>query len=688
MHTNAQDWAEMMEIQDMPYPSKLGFVSPENVAVWGRKMQVAARLLFDKVSPVKLPHKASLRALGTVDNSAGKFHYLFHLKADLEMQARTKAVQLGLFDARNRAEWVQEQIDEAIYQATPTEANIKAYRAKHNLKGSEITDDEIAELIAENNMAGAPTLSTQASRDAMAYSDRMRLQNTPGATPGSNQGTSFVTKVDRLMMDFRKDWRADTLLPYWRSPINAQLFDHRISTFALADTIKMLTRSNNSPEFVARTKAAWTMSAATLAAFSALEATGQIDGGLTSDPRKRNRIMELPYLGGLPVLNTLFLWKDLKTVAENSAASQFDSEEVMAGLMQVMTAQIVRSTGMSTIQQLVTALLDGNKSSVEKLMRTVGFIGAGQLPFIGMVRQVERGLGLDASATYADGPDTPRQNWLLEGADDPIAGVLEKLQGLAYNTLPFTAQTLGGEARKVADWLGSSIGHVNGIDLAKTFPFFPGVWPDDPIYPELDSLDQLNPPLPLLKRQLDGIGMSSGLQREFNDIYGTIKGNSLLGRNALSGRTVQVVFPIPIDTVTPDGVRITSKDRATIDLAPFLEKHVKGKTVAEAFRSLFTDPIYQAMEEDPQQSSNPKILDQPPAERRKRPAQLMVSGIKLYYEDLTRDELERRAASGASLEAAAWSKAKTAMTNEMRKRSLADLNPERPKSWLQQLQRN
>ena len=111
--------------------------------------------------------------------------------------------------------------------------------------------------------------------------------------------------------------------------------------------------------------------------------------------------------------------------------------------------------------------------------------------------------------------------------------------------------------------------------------------------------------------------------------------------------------------VLPTGVRIKGGEVATIDLGAFFEKHVTGKTVADALRSLFNDPLYQRMEADPKLTSDLSRRDMPQALRRQQPAQQMISAIKAYYLDQTRAELEKRAMEGTSAEAKAWSDAKT-----------------------------
>ena len=720
--TNDQEVAELAAILDMPYQKgdnwALTLAHPQNVGLMGNKIQAAARILaFSKPMdalemnrleaawtaiglrdrtkgaqrvPIEridafLPWKPGLRLMGAVDEGFGKFQYLFKLKADLEMKARIEGAQLGLLDQRTRDEWVQARLDEAIYQATPTESNIKAFRKQHSLKGSDFTDDEIGKMIAEQNMAGGPTMATPESQAAYDYSAWARFQNKPQSSEMGSWFGKPVEKLDQAVMNGRQSWAIDMVFPYWRSPFAGQLLDWRLSTAAAMDTAKMIF-GNPTPLQVAKTKAAWVMSGATMAAFGMLEAGGHIDGGMGADPSKRNRIYGIPYLGGLPVLNTLFLWKDIKDAAMNAGDSGFDKQEVLTGVMQVLTNQLLRSTGLTSLHQFLEAL-NGDRGAWQSTVRYLGYLGAGRLPFIGTVRNIERLTGTDGASFFKDGNATPGERYWLD-QDSPFAGVERALRDLAYNTLPSIAAATGSP-RKTKDHLGNPIGNVNGIDIAKGFPFFPSIWPKgrihDVVYGELDTQDLLDPPEPLLTKTLNGIGMSDELQNEYNDIHGSVKGDSFLGRMALAGKTVAVRFPMPTEVVTSGGVRIRKDGGATIPIGQFLEKHVKGKTKLQAFYSLFEDPIYQAMEDDPLQSADPRIQDQPKALRRTRPAQLLITAVTSYYDLLAQDELERRAAAGTSEPAKQWSAAKTRMAEEQFKRGQETLDPNRPGNWVQQL---
>lgn len=703
--TNSQDLIDMQAIVDMPYKKAanpmLTLAHPHNVALFTNKLQAAARILaFTKPHGAKgttrveaalsalgvqmgsgarglrikdidtyVPWKPFLRTMAGVDEVFGKYHYLFKLKADLEVKARMEGAQLGLLSERDRTAWVQARIDEAIYQATPTEANIKAFRKQNNLKGSDFTDDEIAALIAENNLAGAPSLGSAESVEALNYSAGMRFQDAPTGNPGE--------VLDRGMMGFRQNWAVDRfLMPYWRSPFMGLLFDTRLASFGAIDTIKMLGVKNPPPELVARAKAGWVMSGALLGAFGMLDAAGLVKGGNESDLAKRNTIAGVP-LGGLPVLNTLFLWKDIKDTAEAANSNDYDGTELGLAWMKVMTNQVMRQTGIQQVQLLMDALMDGSQSAWEKVRKAIAFMGSGQVPFIGAERNVERLIGADRSSYFRDAPDTAAQSYLLD-KDNPFAQMEQSLRNWAYDTMPVTG-LLTGAKRKETDHLGSPIGHIKGINFSKGLPGFPSIWPsgkiNDVVYGELDTQDMLDPPTPLLKRNLDGIAMSDDLQAEYSDIHGQIKGSPAMpptARMALAGKKVQTFFPMPIETVTDMGIRIKKNGGAALPLSQILDKVTAGKTKKEAFYQLFTSSWYQSVEDDPATSANP-AGGLPPAMRRKKTAQVLIKAITDYYDLLTQDELERRAAAGTSPAAKQWSEAKNEMAVQTFKQSQTQL---------------
>lgn len=732
--TRAAEIKEMQAIIDMPYlnstdqvtidpatgkPRNLHWLGAattvSNLGLLTNKLQAATRILFYTApggarsqgmnraqaawaavnppatgDPSKLkiatidafvPWKPMLRAMGAVDEVFGKYQFLYKLKAELEVKARMRAGDLGLDTPEKRAQWVDEQIGASVYQATPTEANIKAFRQAHGIKG-ELTDSEIAAAIAERNLAGSPTGATEEGVLAMERSMFLRQQVPPPEGEGM-QGVprAAYDAVERL----RQHWVGDRfIMPFWRSPIGA-LYQNAGLAVSPATDLVGLTRaalgvSNPGEAEVARMKASLVLSGALLSGFGALEAAGAIYGQSEKDPAKRNTIFGLK-VGGLPLLETLFIWKDIKDRWIDAAENSYDATDVMSAMTKVVAATILRSSGLQQYALLMDALQDGTKTSMERLRRYVGFMGASQIPFIGYYRMAERGLGLDPTTFYRDGPQGGEEGMYL-GQDDPIEKLRSSLRELAYDTLPAIA-AMAGQARKTTDHLGNDVGHLFGIDFSKSIPFFPAAWPqgkiNDLVYSELDMLKRLDPPPALLKRQLDGIGMSDDLQWEYNDLMGAnsaapAKGmlpSALLG---LNGKVPKLSFKVPISVPTASGMRVEEKKNVDLPLSQLLDQVTPGKTRLEAFYAMFNSPWYRAYQADPRFSTHPKG-GLPAGAMSDRPAILLVDSLNRYYHLLALQELERRAIDGRSAAAADWADKKTRISDEIRRRSLEAVQP-------------
>lgn len=706
--TNNQELADMQEILDMPYKPAanplVAFMQPENAALFTNKLQTAMRILaFTKPRGAKefnrfeaaylalslgdttlgrqrlrvgdidtfVPWKPYLRGMAAVDEVFGKYQFLFKLKADLEVKARMEGAQLGLLDDQDRAAWVQRQLDEAIYSNTPAESDIKAFRKLHGLRGSDFTDDEIAALLAEANMAGAPTLNTPEGVAAMEYSAKMRFQNTP-------QG-GIAEKIDQGVMNARQTWWVDRyVIPYWRSMFNGLTYNWPLATGGIADTVRMIGGNNPSPELIRSVKGGWIATGALFGAFGMLDAAGLITGGNEPDIRKRNTIkgpLGPLYLGGLPVADVLFLWKDVKDALVKAGANEYDGNEAWLAAMKVGTNFVLRQGGIQQLQLLLDLMLDGSQGAYDRMQRFVAFVGSGQIPFIGHLRELERINGITPREFYRDARETPSQDYLLN-KDDPTAPYVRFLRNLAYDTSGLVAAATGAK-RMTTDHLGSPRRGFDGAQsvLQMLSPYGPVLWPsgkiNETVYPELEAQDLLDAPQPLLKRVLEGIAMSDDLQEEYNAIHGTIKGDPQMpptARLGIAGKKVQAYFPLPIETVSGKGFRFRDGEAVSLEISEIIDKLTAGKTKKEAFYALFTSPVYQAMEDNPISSANPPG-GLPKTERRKRTAQLLINAVTAYYDLLTQDELERRAAAGTSPHAKQWSDAKTALADQTFKRS-------------------
>jgi hypothetical protein len=681
MKPNDQLLAQVERIIDEPFVPG-GMLQPRNWAMANHKLQAGVRMLayhWSGRNPAALT--PALRSMSAVDSVQGYNAYLFKLKNDLEIRSRRDGVQLGLFDQRSRDEWVRGELDKAFYQAAPTEENIKAFRRERGLKGSDITDAEIAQIITNERVAktyGDPTGALPESAAAMDYSLRNRMQNTPTG--------EFSGAVDAAVMEARKHWAVDSFVPYWRAPFNQFLFDTRLSFAPLGETVEAIFGKNPTTEQLAKVKAGWVVSGGLFALFGGLDMLGLIEGNGPIEPNakrswmlegnKPNSIAGFPYLGGLPILNTLFLWKDIKETFVTGTYSNYDQYNAWWGIVQVLTNQIVRQTGFGQLQRLVDALLDPEN----QMPNFIQWLGQGQLPASGVMRDMQRITGSEGKDFYRGRGAGPEERFML-GEDDFFATTEQQLRDLAYGTIPLLGLP-GGAARKESDHLGQPIQLEFGADWKEALKsrFHTRIWPRayQKVYAELDAQGRLSLPQPLLTRQLEGVAMSGDLQKEYNDTYGSVRGNiPLIARMEMGGRAVSVSLPfsmeVPVDLRKQFGgagvAIVKDGSAATIDLAPFLDKHVKGRSIIEAFNSLFNDPLYQRMQDRPGTTSDLEVRDMPPARRRRQAASQMIQGIYDYYHLLTLDQLNASDSEAAQ----EWRANRAGMAEQQFKQSTDDL---------------
>ena len=649
--SNEQLLAEVQATMTMPWLPG-GPLRPENWARTVHKLQAAQRMLAFHMTKRHELLTPAFRMMSATDSVLGYDAFMFKLKNNLEIQSRRDGVQLGLLDQRSREEWVEKRLEEAFYQAAPTEENVIAFRNQYKLKGSDISDDEIRKIITADrvrNTYNYPTLDTPEAQDAMDYSLANRMQAPP------EQGT-LAGAVDEAVMAARKHWAVESLVPYWRAPFNNFLFDTRLSFGPIKETIDVMFGPTPTREQIATVQAGWITTGGLLSLFAGLDMLGLVEGNGPLDPdarrawllqgNKPNSIAGFAYLGGVPVLNTLFLWKDLKETFVTGNYSNYDQRSAHWGIAQVMTSQLIRQTGFGQMQRLVDALLDPETA----MPRMVGWLGQGQLPFSGLMREGQRLTGYGGGDLYQD-RDPLSMERFGAGEDDWQTKTERILRNLAYGTIPLLGLP-GGAPRKENDMLGQPIQLEFGADWAEALKsrFHPRIWPRayQRVYAELDAQGMLRLPQPLLTRSLDGVAMSAELQKEYNDTFGSVKGSiPLEARMALAKTKVSVTFPTLVDTSIdlrkqfPGSGIVTSRDgsSATIDLAPFISKHVKGKTIADAFASLFKDPLYQKMQDLPGTTSDLEVRDMPPSRRRQQAASKMIKGVYDYYQLLTRDQL-------------------------------------------------
>jgi hypothetical protein len=403
-------------------------------------------------------------------------------------------------------------------------------------------------------------------------------------------------------------------------------------------------------------KANWIVAGTIWGSFFALDAQGLIIGNGPTDPKERqeweidlkrrgltpNSIAGVPLLGGIPAINTLFLLKDIKEAFIRGNASRMDQNYAFLAGMQVLTGQLMRQTSLGQFKQLMDIILSPTQQSKQRqAVNTVGYMGGGQIPGIGILRDISR-LGDVNSRTYYQSA-TPTASEKDLAGPQPWEQAERLLRDLASGAIPLTNVING--VRQTTDWMGSPINLPFGMRYTEAFKhrFFPQLWPQDKVYAELDKQNLLNPPAPLMDGYLDGLAMSADLQEEYNRLYSGTKGDSMVGRLSLAGSrpTFSVSFPYRVELA---GTGITY-DRSTklisVEVAPFLEQHVRGKTVLEAFRSVINSPLYQALQKLPGTTSDITVRDMSPEERRGQPGQILLKTVKNYYALLAQDGIGR-----------------------------------------------
>lgn len=653
-------------------PGPAGFLTPHNVALARGKLHASLRLWMRDRFGDKMPQLLApgLRYLSAVDNVAGLFHYSFKVQNDLVMKYRRLGQDVNSPAIRKM---IDDEFNRAFYSHAPDEAEIKAFRRQHGI-GADKTDSDIAGMIATNKLGetyGAPRLDTDISRGAEAYSEEMRFQNKPDWEPMA----SAYEAANRA----RRRWEIDLAFPYFQSPIMGLAMDWAFSGgTTIVDGARMIFGAKLTPHQMARFKANLYISGTLVGMFSMIEAIDDeliIGNGpignwqerqewladLEARNLKPNSIAGIPLLGGIPVLNTLFLYKDIKDAWFDGIRSEADQQTVMAGILSVLAGQLTRQTSLGQLYQLMEVMQDPTNPFK---LRTLQYMAAGQIPGIGLIRTAERTLFASQASDYYQGkPPT----WEEQAAGKDLDGIERTqmwLRNLTLNTSGLTG--MFGGMKKEQDWLGSPINQPFGVDYAQYLGqrFFPMIWPSgekDKVYAELDAQNMLSPPRALMEKQLEGVAMSDRLQKLYNDAYGTLKGDtSITARMKIASKSASITVRLPVRVDLPSGATVNADKSISIPLLPLLEKHVKGKTALEAFRSLINDPLYQAMEEAEGLSANFDVQDQAPADRRRKPAQAMLRAVKDYYGLLARDELNR----SNDPEAVRWREARRALNAE------------------------
>ena len=653
--------AQLRQQIDEPIPPQ-AMLNPDGWLVANHKLQAAVRLwIYDKTkNPFLL--SPGFRGMAAADNVVGYFQHVFKRKNELEMQARLGVDDIDLSTPELRAEWVAEEFDKGYHQIDPTEEEIIGFRRKHGIKLSMRTDEEVANEIITTRTSetyGAPILNDEAGVKASAYSREMRSQGDFEQYGGLGQNSSMQA-INAGVMTMRKDWRMDFVLPYWQSAISGNLLSmDQLFIGPILESFPGASGGKKTVEQISKIKANLAISGGFLSMWAGIHAVDPdlIQGNGPVDPNdKQEWLIQLRAKGLVPnsiagvqmpagFLDPLFFWTDVHHAVTYGSLSESDQHAALRTAMIAFTGRLMRQTAFGQFRNLLELLLNPSKTNAQKLAQALGYVAGGTIPGIGLIRTADRFSGSEQQFLYDSNGPSPAQK--SKGYDDSgIFGETERfMRSFLIGAAPGLARHTGSSAYKETDWLGTKIALPFGTRMitAMQHRFFPQLHPNDKVYKVLDDHNILEPPSPLYNQTLEGVPMNDRLQKLYNDTYGTVKGElSPTARLQLSGLepSIALNFNWSKDLASGPAGGVTLKGSqkvASLPLAPFLEKHVKGKTAIEAFRSVINDPKFKEIEQNDAISG--LNSNQLASERKTKPGTQILKTLKTYYELLTRDQL-------------------------------------------------
>lgn len=644
-----------------------------NPAYWRRWTHAASRLWLYEKSKSAYFLRPGLTNLAAVDNLAGFFFHNYNLRHDLEIRARRDGFQLGLMDEngqldrRSVDEWINNQMKEASYNTQVTEKMRLRYRKETGYTPDIVGDVDLENMIREERVAktyGAPVMDKDLVRDAALFSEEMRFQGRPSKR---NLGGGVYRTVDNLRKD---SWIADTIFPYLQAPFKGASLDLTLAGVGpLADALRIFFDRNKewTPKEIARVKANAAMAGITWSMFWMLDSKDLIVGNGPIDKQEKrewlirmrkegkipNSIGGVPFVGGLPVISTLFLMKDFKDSLQLAFMSEHDANIVWTELFGSLVGHLSRNTALGNLKQVMD-IIYGDDYGKRRPDKAAAYYATGQTPFIGPIREAERFTNAKASQVYRPKAWNKRDEELFD--EYKIEQFENQLRDKIYNFYSLSA--FAGGKFKNNDWLGTKIRLVwnENYDRYKDNKYGVGIHPEgeEKVYAELHRLGLLDEPGPLLNKRLDGVPMDDDMQELYNETYHTMKGDT----GAIETMNQAMINPrYTFDSQFGDfvvksgvlkgmrGVIKMSTDKGTavkINLAPMLLKHVgiynkktkewEGHTPKEAFRSLFNSSFYKKLMELPGTTNDLSMRDQTIKEFKNKLPYKMTEALKNYYE--------------------------------------------------------
>ena len=634
-----------------------------------RKMGAWIKLRMYEMSNDNFWLSPGLQLLQSVDNVSGFFYHNYSTRFDILMDARRNGVQLGLTDINGDLDpvkidkYVAERMEAQFYSHQVTEEMIKDYRRLKSYDPELASDADIADYIREDMIAktyGAPVLSEPEARAAAKFSDELRFQNKP-----ENKVSKLIYEAG---MGLKRNPVIDQMFPYMQAPFMGTSMDY--SWTGIPYVLNRLHWHKLSDTQRRRANADLIMAGHVWMAYVGLSATDNIVGNgppdymwkerqewlaeLKAKGQRPNSIAGIPMVGGLPVISSIFLIEDARYAIQHANISQNDTINILNGLFTVLVGDLSRKTAVGNVRQVLELAFNPERSNPGNYF---GYMAAGMSPFAGAIREGERLSGAKQSQIYRE------REWSKEEETIFEPGVVEKAERFVRNEIMYklypSSAFFGGKFKE-RDWLGTKIRLAWGENFNRYVQhrFVPRQHPPDKVYAELNKLDLLDPPGPLINKTLEGVPMSDDLQQLYNHTYGTIEGDSNSAIELIKG-TINLTPDFSQATVGADGQLIIAKNEQ--DGLPYfaaLEEHVvytekdakrklipdgkkvgDGKTAIEAFRSLMSDPRYQALQKNKATTTYFEVQDKGEKERKNEMPYMLMQKIKHYYRDLATNSL-------------------------------------------------
>ena len=624
------------------------------------KIHIGLKLLgnskIEQATGQKLPVYSALQMMTAVDQRAGLRNFMTDRANDLILE------QASLNPGGTLKQWADAadvKLRDQLYEATPSAQNIKDARAQFSLSEEDLTDDEVAAYLAAERI-GYPVLATPDQIKSKDVSIAMRMQQ--------KQSEGIPGAVENFVGRARTNEYVDSQLPFWRSPYNQLVWDVSLANpftpvSKVAQVAWNLPQGKVTPKMLAEAQASTIVWLSIAGAAYQMRQNGLIVGngpvesnarrqwmqGLTAEGKVPNSILGIPFnMGGVPVLNSIFLLVDAMDVIDQGNVSEYDRMNAWQGMAQVGAGVIMRMPGFRQVQMIYDAFANGNENAIRKLS---GWFLNGQInPTSGVERLVEWGTGttnkdLQRPRGFTGGDE----RWDLSQlpADHPLRSAYYGMQKWVYESNPGLAHWTGVPIKETT-WLGRKLRRPDGIFRGEWPIGVPGWWEfnegDYKTETSLERLGLLDPPKELMSGQLAGVPMLPDTEQEFNAYLGTVKPASNYSRDPFGGR---VIWSGEKAERKGPGGRPGSTVQERVDLTKLVDQAVQGRTVREALQFVFDSPQWRKWDANPTYTTDTRVNDRPKSVIQGQPGPFLIKKVKEYYSRLAEQQMEESNTPGA-----------------------------------------